>query len=212
MKIDWTLHIAPFVPLHRVNLDNSTFNLASRGSLSHCWPSSSTATIRPSGCVHSREVFTWWLCTGARPWSIPRQPNKRLTLICIVLVFQLRLPRVRFQRHQSTLEVLLLTVLRVFQGDVPLRGEREWRTRCFKSTSSASQQEERKDCCHSLLWETVTDQSSDISLVALIPFIRLTGCLVIHFIYLWTILLFFSCSVAAQETRCPLLTLVLLYF
>lgn len=55
------------------------------------------------------------------------QQGKGLTLIGIVFYFQLHLPRVRLQRHQATLEVLLLTILGVFQGDVPLQGERERR-------------------------------------------------------------------------------------
>lgn len=51
------------------------------------------------------------------------QQDKGLTLVGIVFNFHLHLPRVRLQRHQPTLEVLLLTVLGVFQGDVPLQGE-----------------------------------------------------------------------------------------
>lgn len=51
------------------------------------------------------------------------QQDKGLTLVGIVFNFHLHLPRVRLERHQPTLEVLLLTVLGVFQGDVPLQGE-----------------------------------------------------------------------------------------
>lgn len=65
---------------------------------------------------YSSAMINWPQCDA--------QQDKGLTLIGIVFNFHLHLPRVRLQRHQPTLEVLLLTILGVFQGDVPLQGER----------------------------------------------------------------------------------------
>ncbi len=85
-------------------------------------------------------MLTWFLaCVGVvrvkisnnrvstiKPVCVTDSKCNRLTLICIVFSFELELPSLCFQRHQSTLEFLLLAILGVFKDDVPLQIKTEY--------------------------------------------------------------------------------------
>lgn len=54
--------------------------------------------------------------------------HRRLTLLCVVLHFDLQVTRVRLHCQDATLQVLLLAIVGVFEGDVSLeRGTKKER-------------------------------------------------------------------------------------